>query len=490
MAAITWRNVDAPDVRDVSAAMLQGQNGINAGFDGLNKILAERKAIEEANWQQQKTNNTNAFLNEIAKYRTPEEYQAALASGELGNTMGTFGAQIDQQAARTAMDKQLGLLRDRQTADYNFDKTTQDRLNEPIKGALLAQALNGDIAGAKAGVNASALPKSEVATLLTKIDEVARKAKADARTDKNAEHEDAIKTLTRPMELANAKDTVETQALQGEVAREQQNHRAQMEGRLQNVLTVAKAAGVPVDSWGSAGGDTPAEVAANKAKLFTALKTTGIENPEGYLLGDTAAADNFFKRAAESGKYSPGVIDKVKATGRTGFDSTGDGKVGIEALNRKAENAKEDAVMEEMSRNTWHVPGQAHPLQDQKALTSVVTNLVPENDRVYASRAINKILAEGIPVKVDGKTIMVTPSQADIERAITATDDGWGWSGWDFNGLPKDFGEKMEARLKATMNTAGAKEQLAKMERINVYRLKKAAGEAYKGVDLNNPITR
>lgn len=61
--------------------MLQlASNGFNSGFDKLNQVLQNEQATAESNWKVQR-DNTQAFLNSINQYRTPEEYQAALASG-------------------------------------------------------------------------------------------------------------------------------------------------------------------------------------------------------------------------------------------------------------------------------------------------------------------------------------------------------------------------------------------------------------------------
>ena len=139
---ITWRNVDAPDLRGAAGMLQLANTGINSGFDKLNQVLQNEQATTDANWKVQRDNNTQAFLNSINQYRTPEEYQAALASGALN--AGQYGAQIDQAAVRSALDGRLSVLQDRTVKANQHADMIKAREAAPIVDKLSTMALSED----------------------------------------------------------------------------------------------------------------------------------------------------------------------------------------------------------------------------------------------------------------------------------------------------------------------------------------------------------
>ena len=145
MGVITWRNVDAPDLRGAASMLHLANTSFNSGFDKLNQVLQNEQATAESNWKVQRDNNTQAFLNSINQYRTPEEYQAALTSGALDPSK--FGAQIDQAAVRSALDGRLAILQDRAVKAINYGNTMTDAKEDPIKRAATLAILSGDKEG-------------------------------------------------------------------------------------------------------------------------------------------------------------------------------------------------------------------------------------------------------------------------------------------------------------------------------------------------------
>lgn len=139
---ITWRNVEAPDLRGASSMLHLAGTSINSGFDKLNQVLQNEQATADANWKVQRDNNTQAFLNSINQYRTPEEYQAALASGALSTDK--YGAQIDQAAARSALDGRLSVLQDRAVRANQHADQQKEYEARPIVDQLQAMSLSDD----------------------------------------------------------------------------------------------------------------------------------------------------------------------------------------------------------------------------------------------------------------------------------------------------------------------------------------------------------
>ena len=140
--AITWRDLTAPSFRDAGLLMGQAQQGFNSGFEQFNNVLKREQDTAEANWKQVKDNNTQAFLNSINQYRTPEEYQAALQSGALD--LSKYGAQIDQATARSALDGRLSILQGREKQAIEYKDMKEREAAAPIVDHLMSMALSDD----------------------------------------------------------------------------------------------------------------------------------------------------------------------------------------------------------------------------------------------------------------------------------------------------------------------------------------------------------
>jgi hypothetical protein len=139
---ITWRNVEAPDFSGASRMLSQAQVGFNNGFAQFQDILKNQEATAESNWKVTRDNNTQAFLDSVNRYRTPEEYQAALESGALD--VSRFGPQIDRSAARNALDGRLSILQDRTTKANQFADQIKAREAQPIIDQLSTMAVSDD----------------------------------------------------------------------------------------------------------------------------------------------------------------------------------------------------------------------------------------------------------------------------------------------------------------------------------------------------------
>lgn len=122
---ITWRNIDAPNMGDPSRALTSAGNSFRDMFSGLQTELGNFQANEEANWQQNRENNTNAFLARLAEFQTPEAAQAAMASGELRGMLEGFGAQVDQRLAADRMGSLVQNLQERALAAQQFEQGQQ-----------------------------------------------------------------------------------------------------------------------------------------------------------------------------------------------------------------------------------------------------------------------------------------------------------------------------------------------------------------------------
>ena len=142
MAAITWRNVDAPSFQGVSSMITGAQQSIDSGFNKFNELIKQRESLDTSNLEKMKQNNTQAFLDQLTQYRTPEELQAAQQSGALDQLRQQYGAMVDQAAIRGAEDARYGALQQRALTGIDYtNKTLAERYRPQTEAAMAGAAL-------------------------------------------------------------------------------------------------------------------------------------------------------------------------------------------------------------------------------------------------------------------------------------------------------------------------------------------------------------
>lgn len=166
---ITWRNVEGPDLGQAMRGMGLAQVGFNAGFDKLNEVVKDQEKVGFDNWDAQKQNNTQAFLEQMRQYRTPEELAAAQASGQLDTQK--YSAQIDRAAVGAALDGRESILQKRGTDGINYKTAVDTAADAPILDQITAATLAKDFDRANAlkeqlrrqGVGAKIIDDQQVA---------------------------------------------------------------------------------------------------------------------------------------------------------------------------------------------------------------------------------------------------------------------------------------------------------------------------------------
>ena len=140
--AIRWDNVSGPSVAQAASSLGDAQKTFSGMFSGIDDILKKREAMETANWDQGKLNNTNAFLNATQEAKTPEEFAAREAM--LREQLKGYGAQIDPMAARAALDGRMSTLQQRAKAEWEFQNAQTDQKEAPIRDEALAAIARRD----------------------------------------------------------------------------------------------------------------------------------------------------------------------------------------------------------------------------------------------------------------------------------------------------------------------------------------------------------
>lgn len=141
MAALTWRNVDAPNFSGALAGIRTFGDMLN---NGTNAITQGLQAFRD----EQRASNDQRVLAESLRFTDPDAYNAALQSGQLTagvdpstlsagtlNQLGSRAGQLlDQASTRQGMDVRGAQLRD---LNYVADRRqTQDGVNDAARPAL------------------------------------------------------------------------------------------------------------------------------------------------------------------------------------------------------------------------------------------------------------------------------------------------------------------------------------------------------------------
>lgn len=172
MAAITWRNVDAPNLGDPARTLGMAQQSFNNAFDILNKQLTAAQAVDSQNWDARKALNTDQYLSRLQSFKTPEE--AAAAQADLQALRQGFQAQIDMPAVRNAESNLTENLQRRVTTNNAYVTSQEDFAERDAVADLSAKiALGGTKAlneGLAANPNLSARARAALAAAARKAD--------------------------------------------------------------------------------------------------------------------------------------------------------------------------------------------------------------------------------------------------------------------------------------------------------------------------------
>lgn len=195
---ITWQNINAPQSQSSFYGMNTALEAINRGLGQVGSVFDRLGERGIANWEQQKANNTQMFLDRIAAAKTPEQMAALQASGELDALRSTFGAQFDARLAREAEDTRTGTLQDRLTKAIQYENTVREDKDRPIKDALLAKAALDPKGTIKAMETADISPTARAA--------IAQVIRANQIQDENTEESKLTNSVQRVLYNAQANE--------------------------------------------------------------------------------------------------------------------------------------------------------------------------------------------------------------------------------------------------------------------------------------------
>ena len=131
---ITWRNVRGSDDTGHTAASLilgRAQESFNSGLQNLRSALGDAQQVRADNRQNTIDNNTAAYLDQLAQINSVDGLDSSRAA--LQAQLNGYGAMIDRDQVRGALDNRLTELRTAENAQREFER---GRLMEEVNPAL------------------------------------------------------------------------------------------------------------------------------------------------------------------------------------------------------------------------------------------------------------------------------------------------------------------------------------------------------------------
>lgn len=142
---ITWKNVNGSSGVGEGAWVMQGASrNINQGMNELRSLLQERQGIQRDNFQNDRRNNTNTFLDRLAEFGSSDDLTAAQESGDINTLRQQLGPNVDSTILRNAPMERLNALQAQESAGRARDMDALRGSLAPTVEGLMTDVFRGD----------------------------------------------------------------------------------------------------------------------------------------------------------------------------------------------------------------------------------------------------------------------------------------------------------------------------------------------------------
>ena len=144
---ITWRNVGGGGGGNPAALLAMGQNQVQQGLSALGGLFRNEQKLQMQNSEQVRENNTAQYLDAVQNAGGVDALQNPETRAQLEGMRAGFGAAIDRNATRGAIDNRVKGLQQQTLVENQFTDQATERQQRGLvdKGLELAQA--GDTQG-------------------------------------------------------------------------------------------------------------------------------------------------------------------------------------------------------------------------------------------------------------------------------------------------------------------------------------------------------
>lgn len=146
MAAITWRNIEAPDFTGASRIMGESQRMLDSGFGKFTQILEQQQKQEQVNAVAERNTNTSKYLDSVQALaqKGPGELETAIKTGAIDKLRQSFGPNIDGDKVRGAAEAMLSQRMQQAKQGVEFNNFMVDEAQKPVRDAWRVAGLKGD----------------------------------------------------------------------------------------------------------------------------------------------------------------------------------------------------------------------------------------------------------------------------------------------------------------------------------------------------------
>lgn len=458
---ITWRNVGSDtNPAAISSVFDAATRNFSGGLGALGGILKDTQAVQDNNVKAIDEAAKQAYLNQLAGAKTPEELAALQASGALDR--GRAGLSVASQAAvRGADEARTTALRTNLTASQQFGIAQQDVRDAPVHEQIAALRAAGKTTEADALVAAN--PQLRVASADVAANRVeALKRVQDARTVVQQGQQDALASAAAPNNLAaeafkaRLRPTAESNALK--------------EGALKGTQLGIQT----TEANNQVQDQLVEEITAPASQAFQAeqLKTRG-------KLSDTAAMEAHLRALRADPRVTPEAINRNQAKIAGAFNTVAVGApVGNDALAKATRQAEADVVQKEGDARNRFAPGSPDALNAYADLAKQVDATLPENvkeDGPHLQSMLARFATKGIEIKPG---VFVVPSTTDVLGELQGYTANFGG-----NFLNRTRARDIEENLKNTLADVDVTKLLAAAEKSKI------ADRARNVRNILNPLT-
>lgn len=482
MAAITWRNVGGGDTNGALRNLIAAGQGVTNSFDSLRGVVGDMEKADKQNFDRQKETNTNTFLDALqSRYKSPEELQAAIKSGEIDQFQQSFGKNINSGAARGAADARLTSLRQQGLAGMQYDNQVTDNADQAALSRATAAAYSPD-------PKVRAAAQEEAATIsdrnkgkatqnifqaerdlfgfgveknkevrageahkmdLRKGEAAINSSNASAAASRASAANSSVRTQLAQVELSDAQSArVFSKEMQNDVRQHQVNTAAEKAA----IREVAKQAGpsmVPVDKNGD-----PDLNRMDKGQIdaFNGLLAPQKLSTRTYTDSDTDAAQRSIDKLYRNGAPQA-VIDKAKANIGEWYNTAAPAAIGNSAAT-KAQKERQQALLDQRVNDAaGGIPLKSGEFSDAM---KIIGPAVPKKNGDLINRAIAQYFTTG-GVEVDGQKrylpanviSQIVQQQEDTWHAMVPLNSARRDTLSALQKAEKDFGAKLKASADA-----------------------------------------
>ena len=144
---ITWRNVGNGGGGNPAALLAMGQNQVQQGLSAIGDLFKNEQKLQQQNAVQMRENNTAQYLDAVANAGGLENLQNPETRAQLEGMRAGFGAAIDRNATRGAIDTRVKGLQQQALVDNQFKDEAEARGQRGLIDEGMNLALAGDTEG-------------------------------------------------------------------------------------------------------------------------------------------------------------------------------------------------------------------------------------------------------------------------------------------------------------------------------------------------------